>query len=574
MRLTWGTLPLTLFDYFSVALVVMCILGALLRPAFFTAIFDTIERGLARLADHRWVCALIVFTFPIALRLLILSADPPPSPAIHDEYAYLLQADTFASGRLTNPQPPSPSQLESIYILATPTYESEYQVAQASFLGFGQRFLSSPWAGVLLSVGVFCAITYWALMGWVPSVWAFIGALLIGIEIGVLSYWTNSYWGGFVPGIGGALALGGLARLVTAARATDALLSALGLMILLNSRPVEGALLFIVAAAFLAFRLLTNRLGWRVFSLRIVGPALLVFLPALAWMGFYDARVTGKATEVPYFLYRARYSIPQGFYWQPLKYANRPMPADIEVEYKAQTKQHQHGGSIGGLVRATVGKVRRFWDFYVGVVLTIALVGLPFIWRQHNMSIVAASLFAVLVLDNLTFFAYFPHYSAAVATVIFLVIIQCLRVLRGWGPRGLFLSRALPLACCVSLGIATAGRLAESHLPSSAKVIAKLWDSQYEPVLRGSRDAFESRLQHTPGKHLVLIHYNAAHHNNDNSWTFNSANLASAKIVWARQSDDAAANLQLIRAFKDRRVWLAEPDETPKRVLPYPGLHE
>ena len=53
---------------------------------------------------------------------------------IHDEHGYLLQADTFASGRMSNPAPQHPEFFESPYILVSPTYQAKYPPAQAAFL--------------------------------------------------------------------------------------------------------------------------------------------------------------------------------------------------------------------------------------------------------------------------------------------------------------------------------------------------------------------------------------------------------------------------------------------------------
>ena len=40
-------------------------------------------------------------------------------------------------------------------------------------------------------------------------------------------------------------------------------------------------------------------------------------------------------------------------------------------------------------------------------------------------------------------------------------------------------------------------------------------------------------------------------------------------VVWARDMG-AAKNQELIDYYKDRRVWLVEPDEKPVRVTPHP----
>jgi hypothetical protein len=132
--------------------------------------------------------------------------------------------------------------------------------------------------------------------------------------------------------------------------------------------------------------------------------------------------------------------------------------------------------------------------------------------------------------------------------------------------------RCIPLACAFALAIAMFGRLADPFLPASANGIAKLWNSQYERWI--SREKFVPALEAEPGKQLVLIHYNPATHSNDDAWTFNLANLDTTKIVWARESSDPDENQRLIDYFKDRKVWLAEPDANPKRIIRYPGLRE
>lgn len=569
MRFAWGAAPPTAFDYFTTALAALCILLAFVRPTLFQSFFVIAEQRLITLSKRPWLCALIIFILPIAGRLLLLPVYDAPVPFIHDEYAYLLQGDTMASGRLSNPPLPFAKQFETIYIFATPTYSAEYEPGQAFFLATGEKIFHNPWAGVLLSMGLFCAVSYWGLLGWLRPPWALFGALLIVVEIGVLSYWMNSYWGGCVPGTGGALTLGGLARLRGRFRPFDALLIGLGIFVLLCTRPLEGALLSVLVGGFVVFWLLTRTVAAKTVLLRVAVPMIIVFVPAAVFLAYFNQQVTGKPTQVGYLLYRARYAIPQGFYWQKPPVANKAMPVDIEGEYEAQVNQRERADSLKELLVLTAGKMRKFWEFYIGALLTVFLVALPFIWRDRNMDIALFSVLLIVGLYNLSYFAYFPHYSAAVATVIFLILVQCIRVVRRWGQAGLFLSRSIPAACVLTLVIAMSGKLIETLLPPSALGIANFWDSQY--VHWVSREKFVPLLEAKPGKHLVLIRYDEPLHSNDNAWTFNLANLKDAKIVWVREASDPNENRRMIEYFKGRTVWLAEPDATPQRITPLPG---
>ena len=40
------------------------------------------------------------------------------------------------------------------------------------------------------------------------------------------------------------------------------------------------------------------------------------------------------------------------------------------------------------------------------------------------------------------------------------------------------------------------------------------------------------------------------------------------KVIWAQEMDEAE-NLELFHYYKDRTVWLVEPDTKPARVSPY-----
>ncbi|MGP8195635.1 MAG: hypothetical protein ACLQSW_08290, partial [Syntrophobacteraceae bacterium] len=74
-------------------------------------------------------------------------------------------------------------------------------------------------------------------------------------------------------------------------------------------------------------------------------------------------------------------------------------------------------------------------------------------------------------------------------------------------------------------------------------------------------------LNQSEGNHLVIVRYDPALLHPD-EWIFNRADIDSAKVVWAREIDPRS-NTKLIEYFKDRHIWLLEPDKVPRRLAPY-----
>lgn len=172
-----------------------------------------IERAAHWLAARRRLAVVAVGLGALAIRAAVLPVEPIPQPLVHDEFSQLLLADTLARGRLSNPTHPMWVHFETIAVLSRPTYASVMYPAQAVFLAAGKVIAGHPFWGVWLCAGLMCAAICWALQGWMPPGWALLGGSLAIMRLAAFSYWANSYYGGAVPAIGGALVLGALPRI-------------------------------------------------------------------------------------------------------------------------------------------------------------------------------------------------------------------------------------------------------------------------------------------------------------------------------------------------------------------------
>ncbi len=351
---------------------------------------------------------------------LVTGVTGMPQPRIHDEFSYLLASDTFAHGRLTNPPHPMWQHFETFHEIQQPTYASKYPPAQGLILAVGQVIFGHPIVGVWLSTGLACAAICWMLAGWCPLSWAWFGGLVAVVRL-VFSgpsffdyletsfYWSQSYWGGAVAAFGGALVFGALPRIMKKQRWRDALWLALGLAILANSRPFEGLVVSIPAAAVLAFWLLkTCRLSWRTRCRQVVLPVMVVLLLAAAWMGFYNFRVTGDPLVLPFQVHEATYGMVPLFLWQPLQAKpvyNHSLMEELHAGWFLGLYESQH--SFSGWLRMASEKISLLWLFFVGILFLPFMVALPQMWRRWRVKF-ALLVWAWLLLALLTETWYLP----------------------------------------------------------------------------------------------------------------------------------------------------------------------
>jgi hypothetical protein len=541
-----------LISYFALSLL------SILRlfPGF--VIFSRAEAALVHFARRRVLSIAVLFFVVIGLRILLLPELPIPVSGIHDEYSYLLLGDTLAHGRLANPQHPMWMSFETFHVNWFPTYSSKYPPGQGVVLALGQM-LGHPWIGVLLSVAAMCAVILWMLQAWLPARWAFLGGVLVALKFGIASYWINSYWGGAVAATGGALVLGAMPRIVRRARTRDALLLGLGITILANTRPYEGLLFCIPVAGWFLWWVAGKTKSPPTPQARIVRisvPLAAILLLTAGFIGYYNWRLTGNAFLFPHTLNTRAYRTTGLFLWdhpkEPIQYNNE----QFEDFYNGWERE-DYKNTWQDVRKVSAEKLTRSGSTYFWWGALLLLPGLPFVFFDRKMRLpiliflMGATGFLVLIWSM-------PHYAAALTCVIFLLLVQAIRHLRMIRLRGCPLGLALSWAIIFLLAT-DVGFSVPRHICDQLE-----WTCKGDP----SRAAIGKRLSNTPGRHLIMVRYGGGHNLHD-EWVYNGAEIDNAKVLWARELDPTQ-NAKLFAYFKDRRIWLIEPDTDNTELIPYP----
>jgi hypothetical protein len=515
------------------------------------------------LAQKRALCVVVIGFLGFAGSATIGLLVGIPEPGIHDEFSYLLAADTFAHGRLTNPTHPMWMHFESFHIIQRPTYMSKYPPAQGLILAAGQVISGYPILGVWLSMGLMCAAICWMLFAWVPPSWALLGGFLAVVhpELGVGGYWAQSYWGGAVPAAAAALVAGGLRRIVRRPHTRDALILGMGLVVLANSRPYEGLLYSLPAGGVLLLWMFSkNGPAFQASFRKIVMPILLVLSMAAVGMAYYNFRITGAALHMPYLVHEETYAIAPLLLWQ----TPRPKPTYrhpvMREFHHLMLEDYARRRSIMGFFSEKKIALRTDAGFYLGNAYVLPLLAMlplmvPRIMRNRWL-LFALLTCSVVVIGYLVETFEAKHYMAPITGLVFLFVLQGMRLWRWRDPLiGRFVI-FLIVALSVYWILRAPGTGVKSGGPSG-------WGYQRARVVR--------QLERMHGNHLVIVSYGPKH-NVHEEWVYNRADIDAAKIVWARDMG-TVDNDRLLNYFKDRSAWLlnidyeAPPSETQSYEL-------
>jgi hypothetical protein len=484
-------------------------------------------------------------------------------PEVTDEFSYLLAADTFAHGRLTNPTHPMWVHFENFHIIQKPTYMSKYPPGQGLVLAAGQVIGGHPIVGVWLSFGFMCAAIYWMLYAWVGRGWARYGGLLVLINpmLGVAGYWAQSYWGGAVAATGGALVLGAIRRLMRQPRLHHALVVGVGLAVLANSRPYEGLLFSLPAVIFLLSWMLGKKGPPLRVSFQKIGlPILLVVSAAALAMAYYNFRVTGDVFRTPYQVHEETYAMHPIFLWQ----SPRPEPVyhhdDLRhfyTNYNLSLYHLEH--SISGFFLKTFLLLQTFARHFFNVLAIpiIAVSVLFFRWAWRNpWARFAVILYGFFMSGMLLPVVWAAHYLAPITGLNYFFIVSAMRLWR-WRRRvvGAIMLWAVPFLAILMLLMTVYETIGQDR--------SLAWQVQRAKLL--------AELKKEEGQHLVIVSYSpkgVVHP----PWEYNEADLDRAKVVWARPMD-AVHNCKLMEYFKNRHLWFLEieGDQATPKLNFYPA---
>ena len=489
-----------------------------------------------------------------ALLAMLLASIPtvlhgPPVPVIEDEWGYLLTADTFVEGRLSNPSHPQWQSFESVHQFHVPTYNSKYPPAQALMLSIGQR-LWHPILGVWLGVGLMIGSIVWMLLALVPGRWALIGGLvatiqyaLLGVPFGpgTFAYWSQSYWGGALAAAGGALLYGALTRVLRKPSVGTSCVMAIGLLILANTRPMEGLIAALPAGLLMLVWMVRRRFAKAILT-KVVLPTVVVLGIGFAAMGTYNKAVTGDALEMPWTTHYEQYCIFPLFIWQDLAPDKEWRHAEMQVFHgEVEAEMLTRSQSLSGLVKTSVNKLARFGLFFFGplFLLPVLLFSVPLL-RKPMMRFAMVPVGLVLLAAMAKFISP-PHYSAPIAGLIIYLIVQGMRRLSDWTWNGKPLGRnACALILLGALGMAGYGLV-----QANASNLRTQESGRYRA---------EQKLSEVQGQHLVLVHF-VEGYGSGSHWIWNRADIDASKVAFARDPGEGERGA-LLEHFADRKVWL------------------
>jgi hypothetical protein len=492
----------------------------------------------------------------VALHVTLEWRQPRRAPAVHDEFGYLLAAETLLEGRLTNPTPPEWRALDTVHVNFVPSYNAMYPPGQAVALAASWRLLGHPVYANWILAPLVGWTTWWMLAGWMPRRWALLGGTLVMLRLGLFGYWAETYMTGALPAVCAQLFAGALPRVVRRPSPVVAACGAVALAVMFSSRPFEAVVL---GACAVPMVWLLRPAAGRAAIARAAVPALVLFALVIAAVAYSNHALTGHPFRFGYDLNMERHGYGV-FAGARTAGVDPPVTAHMAAFYDETRRYAAYGWTVGGFVGTRLRTLGWVWVFLIGPFLTLG-------WRGWRRSLAVGRLRPALP-GLVGFFIVvaahpwsFPHYYAGALGFLVLFALTGLRV---WCMR-----RRLPVSRVAGTIAAAAGLvLAVRTIAGGAVLHAPLipieWLPYHTPRGFEARRAFEAEAGRD-GPALVFVRYGSDEPLR-RDWVYNAPSPQDARVVWVNDRGPAD-NARTARAYAGRRwICVAIEGERPRPV--------
>jgi hypothetical protein len=258
------------------------------------------------------------------------------------------------------------------------------------------------------------------------------------------------------------------------------------------------------------------------------------------------------------------------FVWQ----SQRPEPVYRHAVmrrfyYEKELSDFKKIHTPSGFLPQTIYKAMSGVVFFAGIALLPPLIMLRRVFMDRRIRFLVICVLVLMAGMVIEIFLV-PHYLAPFTSAFYAIGIQAMRHLRLWSPGGepvgLGMLRLIVLSCVVLAALRTWAQ--PLHIKLAEWPTSQWIDTWYGPGPFGAERAhIAAELEHLPGKQLVIVRYSSSHDPYD-EWVYNAADIDHSKVIWAREMD-SAEDRDLIGYYRDRRVWLVQPDLQPAQLSPY-----
>jgi len=459
------------------------------------------------------------------------------TPVLHDESAYLLQAQLFAGGRWVGARPPLPEFFEQLYVLVEPVLASKYPPGNSLLVAPG-ALIGLPGLPVVVMSGLSAAFLFGLARRVCGSPVALLTALLWITSFPAI-YYHASYLSEGTTSLMWLATWWGIVRWRAGEGARWLIVGAVALAWCLITRPLTGLALGIVAL-FPVLRHASLSRTWR-----DLAPASAAFVVVCCLVPIWSWRTTGNPLEAPLSLYTRTY-VPfdkPGFGVDRAERPSSRLPADQQLTSLAFYQEHERH-TLSSLPRIAWGRLRTIvrdsWYEWRGGLQIFAIIGLFVLPMEVLLALAAFGLQFLLYLSYAHPAGWTVYYIEGAPILALITAFGIVRVL-AWASRGaperFRSSMAMTVALIAPIALVVAGQV-RAQIES---------DHAYH-------ESFQAVLSQMPaGKSIVFVRY-GPHHLDGLSLVRNVPDLASAPTwtVYDRGRD----NERLLRLAPERAAYL------------------